>query len=309
MRGRVVTRARNGVFVAPGKNSELHFCRVPSKGKSTRVNMPVPGDWIVYDPPSDVTDGWVRGIEPRISLFRRYVFARIKDIAANMEQVLLLICPESPVVSPRLVDRMLAGASAGKLEPVIVLNKSDLFSRKRIEEYLQPWRDAGYPVLVISALKGNGLEQLENVLSGRDSLLFGASGVGKSTLLNRLIDDLDLDTSSISRATGRGVHTTTFTYLYSLPDGGIVADTPGIREFYPVVEADELRFHFPEFEPLSEECAWRDCLHLDEEGCAVRAAAEDGRIHPARYQSYRILYRSLLEGPDRGRRHTDHEQT
>ncbi len=303
---------REGVLVDNGTGI-LDFCRVPSKGKSKPGNknkytgMPVPGDVVYYEPPSDTKDGWIQSIDKRKSLLQRFVFGRIKEIAANIDQIVLLATIREPVVSPRLVDRILVGASVGGIKPIIVVNKSDLNSEDDIQEYCEPWSTAGFKLFSISSIKNEGLEELIAEFKGRTSLLYGASGVGKSTLLNILIEDLNLDTSAISETSGRGVHTTTHTYIYPFSDNSFIADTPGIREFYPAVEPEDLRYHYLEFEIFAHECEWRNCLHIGEKGCAVEKAVEESLIHLDRYKSYRILYDSLLKGPKRGRQQTDHE--
>lgn len=297
--GRVLTRTRTDVLVENNTGGVDH-CRIPGKGKA--FGMPVPGDRVRYNPPSRTKDGWVLEILERKTLFQRYVFGRIKEIAANMDQAILIATPIEPNVSQRLVDRMLVGAEEAGMETVIVVNKADLLKKQGFstDRWIESWINAGYPVKIISAFTGEGLAEIEDVFSGKDSLLAGASGVGKSTLLNALISDLALNTASISEASGRGVHTTTFTRLFPY-EGGCIADSPGIREFYPVLQAEELKNHFPEFQGLNENCDYRDCAHMDEPGCRVREAAGEGSIHPRRYESYRILYQSLLEGPKKGR--------
>ncbi len=298
--GQVITRARGGVLVKTD-HGEKHWCRVPGKGSS--LPPVVPGDRVLFNPSSDTTDGWLLEIHPRSSYLKRYQFGRIKEIVANLERIMILATPSDPTVSPRLVDRMLVGASIGGMEPVILLHKADLFQAVDLEKYSLPWVQAGYHVITASSDTGEGLHLVRLELEGSETLLAGPSGVGKSTLLNRLIEELDMDTSAISEATGRGVHTTTFTRLFPFPGGGIVADSPGVREFYPVLEStDELQEHFPEFQLHREECRYRDCLHLEtDSGCAVEEAARTGAIHQDRLASYRILYRSLQEGPRRGR--------
>jgi len=301
--GLVLTRARTGLLVQ-GPDGKNVWCRVPGKGSKT--GMPVPGDRVHYKPATDTKDGWITGVEERDSLFRRFVFGRIKDIASNLEQVIVIATPADPVVSPRMVDRIMVGALVGKLKPILVLNKIDLFDETIINPYLKIWEKVDLPVLKVSALTGEGLVELEEMLTGKTSLLFGASGVGKSTILNKLMADLDLDTSSISEASGRGVHTTTSTYLYPLPSGGIVADTPGVREFYPVIdESNDLRYYFPEFEEFQDECGFEDCLHLENSAdCAITKAVESGDISKERYESYLLILASLIEGPQRGRTST-----
>lgn len=296
--GAVLTRTRRGVLVK-WEGGPPVTCLVPGKGKA--FGMPVPGDRIRFTPPSTTQSGWVEEILPRDSLLQRYVYGRIKEIAANMDQALILATPDHPVVSPRLIDRLLVGCSVGGLDAQILINKTDLFTVEHLDEYTTPFRQAGYPVHLLSALGGANVEAVEKLLRDRVSLLCGPSGVGKSTLLNRLIEDLDLDTASLSDNTGRGVHTTTFTRLFPLPGGGTVADSPGIREFHPVVEPDDLAPHFHEFREFIPHCEFRNCRHLDDDGCAVKLAVENGDIHPTRYESYRILYDSQQEGPRRGR--------
>ncbi len=190
------------------------------------------------------------------------------------------------------------------MDVTIILNKTDLFPKDEMDKYAAPWTKAGYDIVRTSVVSGEGMDTLKDLLKGNQTLLVGASGVGKSTVLNKLIHDLDLDTSAVSEATGRGVHTTTYTMLYPYHEGGFVADTPGVREFFPVLKAEFLKDHFPEFIEYAEECAFGDCMHLEDEGCGVREAAARDDIHPDRYISYKVLYASLLEGPKRGRLQT-----
>lgn len=299
--GKVLTKARQGVLVEA--ESEQHWCRIPGKGLKG-FPMPVPGDIVRYSPPTGTKDGWIREVHPRKTLLRRYVFGRIKEIAANLEQVIIIATLHEPPVSHRLVDRILVGASEGGLHPVVVVNKIDLADEEDVLAWIDPWKLAGYQVEVISAREGQNLDAVEEKMRGRSSLLFGQSGVGKSTILNQLISDLDLDTSALSTASGRGVHTTTATMLYPFPGVGIVADTPGIREFFPSIEKDDLKHHFPEFKEHSLECYFDDCLHMDDEGCAVRDAVEEGSLSRRRYESYKALYESISLGPKRGRQNT-----
>ncbi|MBS1261884.1 MAG: Small ribosomal subunit biogenesis GTPase RsgA [Calditrichaeota bacterium] len=297
--GVVLTRAKQGVIVRDDTGAR-HWCRIPGKGRL--LAMPAPGDRVRFEPQTGTADGRVRELLPRDSLLERYVFGRRKQVAANMHRVIVLATLREPPVSPRLVDRMLVGAAAGGLDAIIAINKIDLCAAGEVDRYAERWEGV-YPALRLSALAGTGMDELEATLRGRTSLLAGASGVGKSTILNVLIEDLALDTAAVSDATGRGVHTTTATFLYPVPGGGTVADTPGIREFYPVIEdVRELPDHFPEFRPRLARCRFHDCEHLPgSDGCAVREAAETGIIHPARYESFLAIRESLLAGPKRGR--------
>lgn len=298
--GTVLTRARSGLLVQ-GPQGGTHWCRAPHKGD--KIGMPVPGDRVRFELSTDTSDGWIHAIEPRESFLQRYQFGRIKEVAANMERIAIIATPSEPKVSPRLVDRILVGASVGGLEAMIVINKLDLVGPEVVDEYADGWEKAGYTVLRVSAETGQGLHLLEEELKGHVTLLSGASGVGKSTLLNHLINDLELDTSAISEASGRGVHTTTSTQLYPFPGGGVVADSPGIREFFPVLDrVEELEQHFVEFDDYRDDCKYRDCQHLPNSGgCAVHEAVQAGAIDPARYESYLLMRDSMAEGPQRGR--------
>lgn len=298
--GLVLTRARTGLLVQSDRDESHHWCRPSQKG---RGGMPVPGDRVIFEPATATSDGRIIDLYERTSLLSRWSFGRIKEIAANLEQMVILATIDEPPVSPRLVDRLLVGASCGGFEALIVVNKIDLAGRDKADEWAQPWRQAGYDVLLVSAETEEGIGELYGRLRNRSSLLTGSSGVGKSTVLNRLIEDLDLDTSAISEASGRGVHTTTFTRLFPVPGGGVVADSPGIREFFPVLDSPEdLQNHFPEFREPAQHCAFADCLHLAKsEGCEIRRKMEAGELHRERYESYLMLYESLCAGPQRGR--------
>lgn len=298
--GTVLTRAKSGLLVQADRGESHHWCRSPQKG---RGGMPVPGDRVRFLPQSETTDGWIEGILERRNLLRRWSFGRIKEIAANMDCIFILATPEQPKVSPRLVDRMLVGASVAGIGATVVVNKLDLIGRERAEQWSLGWREAGYDIILLSATDGEGMGELHGRLRGSISLLAGASGVGKSTVLNHLIEDLDLDTATISEATDRGVHTTSFTRLFPVPGGGVVADSPGIREFFPVLEDPaDLVHHFPELDRLTGDCEFPDCRHTgDSRGCAVQRAVEEGMVNSDRHASYLLMLDSLREGPQRGR--------
>ena len=194
IQGLVLTRAKQGVLVRDD-DGKRHWCRAPGKGR--KLGMPAPGDHVQFKPSTKTKDGLIIAIDDRQSLLERFVYGRKKELAANIDQIFILATVREPIVSPRLVDRMLVGASLGNMKPTIVLNKIDLYDEAEINDYLAPWRDV-YPILTISAKSGNGLKELESHLRNKISMLSGASGFGKSTVLNALINDLDLDTSAIS---------------------------------------------------------------------------------------------------------------
>jgi ribosome biogenesis GTPase len=238
-------------------------------------------------------EGVIERILPRrTELVRGTAGGKPVLVAANMEQVLVLLAAREPPPRWGLVDRMLVAASRDDLAPAISLNKIDQLDdapalRGEIAAILLEYRAVSYPTFEISALRGDGLGDLMTWLSGKMTVISGHSGVGKSTLLNALIPGLSIETGEVNEVTGKGRHTTTAAALYRLPRGGYIADTPGFREFVPVgTSPAELGRHFPEIRELLGGCRYNDCLHRGEPSCAVRAAVEAGGIPRRRYESY-----------------------
>ena len=256
------------------------------------------GDTVVVTPAGE-GEGVIERILPRrTELVRGTAGGKPVLVAANMEQVLVLLAAREP--SPRwgLVDRMLVAARRDDLAPAITLNKIDQLDddsklRGEIAPILLEYRALGYPTFEISALRGDGLGDVMTWLSGKITAISGHSGVGKSTLLNALIPGLSIETGEVNEVTGKGRHTTTAAALYRLPAGGYIADTPGFREFVPVgTSPAEIGRHFPEIRGLLGGCRYNDCLHREEPSCAVRAAVEAGGIPRRRYESYLKLVSS-----------------
>jgi ribosome biogenesis GTPase / thiamine phosphate phosphatase len=211
-------------------------------------------------------------------------------IAANIDLLLALQAVDDPPFNPRVLDRLLVVGEAGGVRCIVVLNKIDLARLEELDAWVAGYRRIGYPVALTCALSGQGLDELTQHLAGQTTILLGPSGVGKSTLLNRLIPGLQLRTGEISAARGRGIHTTTRVDHLDLPGGGVVLDTPGLRAIQPWTSPEALSAQFPEMRPHLGGCHFRDCLHHSEPGCAVRAAVDAGAIDAARYESYvRIL--------------------
>jgi ribosome biogenesis GTPase len=179
------------------------------------------------------------------------------------------------------------------------VNKTDLLDDSQVPGSLQPYEEAGYPILLVSARAGAGLERLRAELADRTTVLAGASGVGKSSLLNALVPGVDLRVGEVGDRSGRGRHTTTASRLIPLPGGGFLADTPGVQNFEPAaLSVEELTAAFRELRPLLGSCRFADCRHRAEPGCSVRLAVEEGHVAPGRYRSYL----SLLEAAERAER-------
>jgi ribosome biogenesis GTPase len=233
---------------------------------------------------------------PRRSKLSRPGFrgAAERIIVANVDELVVVTAAAQPEYRTGLIDRYLVIAERVGFPGVLCVNKTDLVDRDAIEQALGFYGGLGYKVLFVSALDGSGLDELRELLTGRTSVLCGHSGVGKSSLINRMIPGVDLTTRQVSDATGKGRHVTSAVTMLALPGGGYLVDTPGIREFgLWGVKRDELPKRFPEFVRLEGQCRFRSCAHLAEPGCAVKAALESGQVHQSRYRSYERLYNEL----------------
>jgi len=258
------------------------------------VGRPLCGD-VVDLQTQDDSSLLVCAIEPRRNVFvRADRQQRQQTVASNLDQVVIVIAPQ-PAPSKDLVERYLVAVHSLGIQPVLLVNKAELLSAQdrnsqapfnRIDVY----RKLGYVVTEASCAGPPGVEQLHLQLQGTTSILVGQSGVGKSSLANGLIPDLELQTGMLSRTTGKGTHTTTTTIMYSLPGGGRLIDSPGVWEYgLWTLTADELATGFPEIAPLHQTCRFGNCRHAGEPGCAVQAAVSAGQVQPWRYESYRRL--------------------
>jgi ribosome biogenesis GTPase len=250
------------------------------------------GDHVQWLPNADGS-GVVEAILPRQTVLQRHIGTRsASPLAANLDQLLIVAAPE-PGIDAFLLDKYTVTAELAQLAPVIVLNKSDLLADRElqaVDELLAGYRAIGYRCLLTSARENAGMEAFRACLQNRTSILLGQSGVGKSSLIKRLLPDLDIEIGRLSAASGQGRHTTTATTLYHLPGGGDLIDSPGVRDFHPdPVPAGELGHGFREFREYAGQCRFSDCLHNGEPGCAVEQAMQQGRIDARRMESYRRL--------------------
>lgn len=211
--------------------------------------------------------------------------ALVRPPVANVDQAVIVFAIRNPDPNPGLLDRFLITASMNNIEPLICFNKVDLTKDGHVE-LLSRYQES-YRVAVTSARTGRGLDQLREALRGRVSVFAGPSGVGKSTILNALMPDLRLKTGEISDKLKRGKHTTRHVELIALPEGGLVADTPGFSSLdLPDLKPEELSGYFPEIVAYGDGCYFTGCLHHKEPRCAVKEAVDAGRIELARYQQY-----------------------
>ncbi|MBL7758895.1 MAG: ribosome small subunit-dependent GTPase A [Chitinophagaceae bacterium] len=220
-------------------------------------------------------------------------------VAANLDQSVLVATLREPRTSQGFIDRFLVASEMYHVPAVIVFNKWDLYREKekqQFEEWAAMYGEAGYPVIVCSTVTGEGIEALKQKLAGKISLFSGHSGVGKSTLLNAILPELKLRTQDVSGWSGKGMHTTTFAEMFDLPGGGSLIDTPGVREFGLVnVTKQELSHYFPEMRSRLNDCQFNNCQHLNEPGCAIKQAVEEGTITAERYESYISLLLTIDE--------------
>ena len=211
-------------------------------------------------------------------------------IASNLDQCMLFATLKEPKTSQGFIDRFLITAEAYHIPAIIVFNKEDLYKKKEIEKFRElniMYEMIGYKVLAMSVEKNTGMEQVNELLKDKVSLLSGHSGVGKSSFINMLFPELSLKTQDVSGWSGKGLHTTTFAEMFDLPSGGKIIDTPGIRELGLVdISKQELSHFYPEMRALINDCQFNNCLHVNEPGCAVKDAMLNGKIHVERYISY-----------------------
>ena len=211
-------------------------------------------------------------------------------IASNLDQSLLFATLKDPKTSQGFIDRFLVASEAYHVPAIIVFNKSDLYKKKELDKFDDLkfiYQRNGYKVLLMSLTQHTGVDEVKDVLKNKITLLSGHSGVGKSSFINKVFPELLLKTQDVSGWSGKGLHTTTFAEMFDLPVSGKIIDTPGLREFALMdIEKNELSHYFPEMKALVNECRFNNCMHIDEPGCAVKQAIEEGKISADRYISY-----------------------
>ncbi len=234
-----------------------------------------------------LNEGVIEAVEPRHGVLTRLAGRRKHAVAANVDQVIIVASVGAPPLKAHLIDRYIVAAHHGGITPVVCINKVDLDQRGEAKACLEVYRSLGYRTLASSVLSPQSIDELRAVLTGKCSAVAGQSGVGKSSLLNRVDPRLNLRVGEVSVETLKGRHTTTTAELIKLAGGGYVVDTPGVRSFdVSLVPLPEIEMHFVEFAPHIPNCKFPDCTHIHETGCAVKSAVESGKIDPDRYESY-----------------------
>lgn len=286
MRGRIL-KALSGFYYVDAGRAGLLTCR--ARGKLRRENItPLVGDWVEYTEQGQ-TEGTVEQVLPRKNVFAR-------PSVANIDQLVIVASEAAPCTEPFLIDRMTALAALKCCAVLICVNKCDLAPGNRLVSY---YSKAGYPVVRVSARTGEGMDELRKQLTGRLSVVTGNSGVGKSSILNALDFSALREVGEVSRALGRGKHTTRHVELFCMADEIEIIDTPGFSSFHTEDVSLELKERlpeaFPDFSPYRDKCRFVGCSHTKEQGCAVLEALRMGELVPGRHESYVRLFRELKD--------------
>ena len=287
MQGRIVKGIAGFYYV--DTEDGIFECRAKGIFRNQKVK-PLVGDLVELEVLSqEEKEGSVISILPRKSEL-------IRPAVANVDQALVIFALSRPTPNLPLLDRFLIMMKQKEIPTIICFNKSDMASEEEREHFRQIYRDCGSKLLFISAKKGEGTDAVRDCLRGYMTTVAGPSGVGKSTLINHLVPEAEMETGKISEKADRGKHTTRHSELFRLEKDSYILDTPGFTALEPeAMEKEELRFCFPEFDPYEGSCKFQGCIHDREPGCAVKEAVEDGKISKERYESYISFFRELKE--------------
>lgn len=268
----------------------------------TSTNPLAVGDSVELENEEDGESSMITEIHPRRNYITRVSPANKNQhhiVASNVDQSIMFATLKDPRTSQGFIDRFLITSEAYHVPAIIIFNKVDLYRQKekeKEEELKDVYTSIGYRVFSISVEKNEGIEEVKNELHNKVTLMSGHSGVGKSSFINKVFPTFNLKTKDVSGWSGKGMHTTTFAEMFDLPSGGQIIDTPGMREFGIVdMSEQELSHYFPEMRAMLHDCQFNDCMHINEPGCAIKTAVDDGRIHLGRYISYLNIYDSLSE--------------
>ncbi|MEM7785171.1 MAG: ribosome small subunit-dependent GTPase A [Planctomycetota bacterium] len=290
--GRVV-RVHGLNSMVAGNDGREYECTVRGILKSLATDLQhvvVAGDYVTIQPAStnpDDNQAVIVRVESRRNQISRTSRKRQQIIVSNVDLALIVASAAEPTLKPNLVDRYLISSEKSGIQPVIVINKVDLVDLADLQPVLGVWGQMGYPVIATSTVTGLGISRLHRLVRGRDCVVTGQSGVGKSSILNAIEPGLQLKVGNVSSENQKGRHTTTSAYLIPLENGGHLIDTPGIRQFqlWDVIP-EEIAGFFRDIRPFINTCRFPDCTHTHEEDCSVKWAVADGKLDVRRYESY-----------------------
>jgi ribosome biogenesis GTPase len=293
LNGLVINTQKNIYFVRI--EEEIFQCTLRGKLHKNRelVNSPViVGDNVLVEK-TEYDRGIIMEVGPRKSKFSRQGVGKNQEqlIAANIDQVIIVCSVINPVYKLNGIDRYIVAARSGNIEPVVCFNKIDLINPAEIEVDIGHYRNTGLTVICTSTESGEGIDQLKAILINKVSVFSGSSGVGKSSLVNILENSEIAETGNVGFISGKGRHTTTSARIYDLPFGGMILDTPGMREFALYDSEKGVKEAFSDIEEYSADCRFRNCSHFHEPGCKVKEALENGEIDQQRYNSFLKLAR------------------
>lgn len=304
MKGQVI-KSTGSWYHVKTNDGEIHACKIKGKFrlKGIRTTNPVAvGDIVQLKKTENSEYPVITKIEERKNYIIRKSVNLSKEahiLATNIDQAILFVTLAYPTTSLSFIDRFLISAEAYHIPCVIIFNKVDLYDEDMLEDleaYKMMYEALGYTCLEASATENIGLKEIETCLKGKTSMISGHSGVGKSTLINALDENLDITTSEISDVHLQGRHTTTFAEMHDLHFGASIIDTPGVRGFGLVYfTKEELKGLFKEFTPYSEQCKYNNCVHINEPKCAVKNAIEEGELFETRYENYLQFVKDIEE--------------
>lgn len=286
MQGKIV-KGIAGFYYVHVVESGVYECKAKGIFRKEKVK-PLVGDNVEIEVLSEVekTGNLVRILQRRNELARPAV--------ANIDQALVVFAVSRPAPHYNLLDRFLVMMERKEIPAVLCFNKEDLAERGQIEELRNIYGACGYPLVFTSALEGKNLDNVIESLNGKTTAIAGPSGVGKSSLINRITPEANMETGSVSRKIERGKHTTRHSELFPVNEDSYIMDTPGFSSLYVNdFEKEDLKKYFPEFADYEGTCRFLGCDHMHEPGCMVKEAVERGRIHPVRYQNYTEMYEEL----------------